>query len=196
MHVIKSSASKRRKLDLTGGATKVRSPLLENVGKVSSVFNVGILGGKATGMAVDAVPLEDKPNDRRDEKEEEDDDDDGDLPEIPSSFSRDAEQDTNVSLSESVIQTKEGGGESAQDSDDSEDLFEISDTPQTKSSTFRERLKVYSAGKKRRMHEEKGGEVQFFIGKIYLEAAKKFKERERTCCPNNFLASYSCKTVN
>ena len=53
LHVIKSSStSKRRKLDLTGGATKGRSPLLEKLGKVSSVFNVASLGGKTT-VAVD-----------------------------------------------------------------------------------------------------------------------------------------------
>ena len=122
------------------------------------------------------------PKDRRDEKEE-DDDDGGNLPEIPSSWPRDAEQDTNASLSASVIQPpEEGDGVSAApDSDDSEDLFEVSDTPQAKNSTFRERLKV-SAGKKRRtgLHEEKGGDWErfnFILGKVSQKLSKTQKEQ-------------------
>ena len=156
--VVKSSYSKRKKkLDLTGGGAKIRSPLLQSA-SADKRSRLGVLRGKAAeepsqlsatipmeNVAVHdgtnsqfsaTIPLE---NNRLE--------DDEDLPDIPSSPRDLPEPQTSKALSSSVLHAKEGE-ESVSGSDDS-DIFEVSGTPQAKNSTFRDKVKRLSAGRKR-----------------------------------------------
>ena len=158
--VVKSSSSKRKKkLDLTGGAAKIRSPLLGNVGVDNKRQRSSVLRGKATeepSQLSATIPLENMTNNRAASSqlsatiplENNGVDDDEDLPDIPSSPRDVAELQTDKAMSASVLNAKEDEGEAGSGSDDS-DMFEVSGTPQAKNSTFRDRVKRMSAGRKR-----------------------------------------------
>ena len=169
--VVKSSSSKRKKkLDLTGGAAKIRSPLLGSLSADKGSRSL-VLRGKAAEEPSElsaTIPLENVTDKRGANSqlsatiplENNRIEDDGDLPDIPSSPRDVAEQQTNKALSASVLNAKE---EEESDSDDS-DLFEVSGTPQAKNSTFRDRVKRMSAGRKRMLLDDpkmqKGQEVR------------------------------------
>ena len=157
--VVKSSYSKRKKkLDLTGGAAKIRSPLLQSV-SADKRSRLGVLRGKAAAeepsqlsatIPMENVAVDDGTNSQFSATcplENNRLEDDEDLPDIPSSPRDLPEPQTSKALSSSVLHAKEGE-ESVSGSDDS-DIFEVSGTPQAKNSTFRDKVKRLSAGRKR-----------------------------------------------